>query len=119
LTTGYNGAPSGMQSCLELGCLRDELDIPSGKNHEICRAIHAEQNTIIQAGLYGVNIGGSTIYCTHPPCILCAKMLCNAGIKRFVTYGVYPDKEALKLLADANIEFTKLKKPEEKINLLD
>jgi len=98
LTTGYNGAPAGMKDCLELGCLRDEQDIPSGKNHEICRAIHAEQNAIIQAGLHGVNIKDSDVYCTHPPCILCAKMLINAGIKRFVTYGNYPDKEAIEYL---------------------
>jgi dCMP deaminase len=119
LTTGYNGAPAGLQSCMELGCLRDEQDIPSGKNHEICRAIHAEQNAIIQAGLHGVNIQGSTIYCTHPPCILCAKMLINAGIRRFVTYGEYPDKAAIELFDEAEIDFEKIKRPEEKINVLD
>ena len=81
LTTGYNGAAKGLKDCIELGCLRDENNIESGKNHEICRAIHAEQNAIIQAGLHGVNIENSTIYCTHPPCILCAKMLINARIK--------------------------------------
>ncbi|MBI3990744.1 MAG: dCMP deaminase family protein, partial [Candidatus Omnitrophica bacterium] len=75
LTTGYNGAPAGTKDCLELGCLRDELKIPSGTRHEICRAIHAEQNALIQAALYGVSVAGATIYCTHSPCILCAKML--------------------------------------------
>ncbi len=119
LTTGYNGAPSGMKDCLELGCLRDEKNIPSGERHEICRAIHAEQNAIIQAGLHGVNIEGATIYCTHPPCILCAKMLANAKIKRYVTYGDYPDEEAKKLLESAGIEFVKLAKPEERISTLE
>ena len=75
LATGYNGAPSGLKDCLELGCLRDELNIPSGTRQEICRGIHAEQNVIIQAGLHGVSLEGSTIYATHTPCVLCAKML--------------------------------------------
>src|SRR4030042_3253851 len=78
LTTGYNGAPAGQKDCLELGCLRDELGIPSGERHEICRGIHAEQNVIIQASLHGGSLEGTPIYCTHTPCILCAKMLVNA-----------------------------------------
>ncbi len=78
LTTGYNGAPSGLKDCLELGCLRDEMGIPSGERHEICRGVHAEQNVIIQAALHGISLEGSTIYCTHTPCVLCAKMLVNA-----------------------------------------
>ena len=119
LTTGYNGAAKGVKDCLELGCLRDEQDIPSGKNHEICRAIHAEQNAIIQAGLHGVNIENSTIYCTHPPCILCAKMLSNAGINRFVSYGAYPDDSALALLKETGIRFDKIKKPTDEIYILD
>lgn len=119
LTTGYNGAAAGLKDCLELGCLRDEKDIESGKNHEICRAIHAEQNAIIQAGLHGVNIDGTTIYCTHPPCILCAKMLINAGTKKFITYGEYPDKAALDLLKEANMEFKKINRPKEEIYILD
>lgn len=89
LATGYNGAPSGQKDCLELGCLRDELNIPSGERHEICRGVHAEQNVIIQASLHGVSLEGSTIYCTHTPCMLCAKMLVNARIKRFVSFGQY------------------------------
>ena len=87
LSTGYNGAASGIKDCLELGCLRNDLGIPSGTRHEICRAIHAEQNVIIQAALHGVNLAGSTIYVTHSPCILCAKMLVNARICRFVSFG--------------------------------
>ncbi|MBS3098555.1 dCMP deaminase family protein [Candidatus Woesearchaeota archaeon] len=119
LTTGYNGAPSGVKDCLELGCLRDEKNIKSGERHEICRAIHAEQNAIIQAGLHGVTIEGSTIYCTHPPCILCAKMLANAKVKRYVTAGEYPDEEAKKLMKEVGIEFVKVDKPETKINVLE
>lgn len=119
LTTGYNGAAAGVKDCLELGCLRNEKNIPSGERHEICRAIHAEQNALIQAALHGVNVSEGTIYCTHPPCILCAKMLVNARIKRYVTYGEYPDKEALALLKEAGIEFVKEKKPETKINTLE
>src|SRR3990170_7143945 len=91
LATGYNGAPSGLKDCLELGCLRDELKIPSGTRHEICRGIHAEQNVIIQAGLHGVSLEASTVYCTHMPCVLCAKMLVNAKIARFISFGKYND----------------------------
>ncbi len=119
LTTGYNGAPKGTKDCLEAGCLRDEMDIPSGTRHEVCRATHAEQNAIIQAGLHGISVQGGTIYCTHSPCILCAKMLVNAGIDRFVTYSDYPDKTALELLKEADIEFVKVKKPGNIINGLD
>ena len=91
LATGYNGAARNTRDCLELGCLRDELKIPSGERHEVCRGIHAEQNAIIQAARHGVNINGGTIYCTHSPCIICAKMIVNAGIQRIVVYGDYPD----------------------------
>ncbi|MEA2036928.1 MAG: dCMP deaminase family protein [Nanoarchaeota archaeon] len=119
LTTGYNGAAAGVKDCLELGCLREENNIPSGEKHEICRAIHAEQNAIIQAGLHGVNIEGATIYCTHPPCILCAKMLANAKIKRFVAYGEYSDESAKVLLQEVGIAFVKLDKPPIQINTLE
>ncbi len=119
LTTGYNGAAAGLKDCLELGCLREKNNIPSGERHEICRAIHAEQNAIIQAGLHGINIGAATIYCTHPPCILCAKMLANAKIKRFVSCGQYNDEGAKKLLKEAGMEFIKVDKPKDKINILD
>lgn len=91
LSTGYNGAAAGLKDCLELGCLRDEMGIPSGTRHEICRGIHAEQNVIIQASLNGVSLGGATIYATHSPCILCAKMLANARIKKLITFGEYAD----------------------------
>jgi len=108
LSTGYNGAPARLKDCLELGCLRDEMGIKSGTHHEICRAIHAEQNVIIQAGLHGVSLSGCTVYCTHTPCILCAKMLVNAKIKRFVSSGEYADRAFLELFREAGIEFEML-----------
>src|SRR3989304_842468 len=111
LSTGYNGAPSGAQDCLELGCLRDELGIPSGQRHEICRGIHAEQNVIIQAGLHGVSLDGCTIYCTHTPCVLCAKMLVNARIKRFVSFGKYEDNAFIDLFKEAGINVDLRKRP--------
>ncbi len=119
LATGYNGAPSGFKDCLELGCLRDELNIPSGERHEICRGIHAEQNVIIQATLHGVSLEGSTIYATHTPCILCAKMLVNTRIKRFVSFGRYNDTAFLDLFREAGIEVDIQKKPSSRISYLD
>jgi len=119
LSTGYNGAPSGAKDCLELGCLRDELNIPSGTRHEICRGIHAEQNVIIQASLHGVSLEGSTIYATHTPCALCAKMLVNAKIKRFVSFGHYNDKEFIELFQEAGIEVALKKRPLSRISYLD
>jgi len=118
LTTGYNGAPAGLPDCLELGCLRDELGIKSGTHHEICRAIHAEQNVIIQAALHGVGLGGATIYCTHSPCVLCAKMLVNARISRFVTCGMYSEEAFRELFEGAGIEFALLSAPPVDISLL-
>ena len=111
LTTGYNGAASGIKDCLELGCLRNALNIPSGTRHEICRAIHAEQNAIIQAGTHGININGGTLYCTHSPCILCAKMIANAKIKRVVMSIEYPDETFKELFKEAGIEFVSMPIP--------
>ena len=119
LATGYNGAPSGLKDCLELGCLRDELNIPSGTRHEICRGIHAEQNVIIQATLHGVSLEESTIYCTHTPCILCAKMLVNAKIERFVSFGRYNDDEFINLFKEAGIEVDIQKRPSSRISYLE
>jgi dCMP deaminase len=119
LTTGYNGAPAGLKDCLELGCLRDELGIASGTRHEICRAIHAEQNVIIQAALHGVSIEGATIYCTHTPCVLCAKMLVNARIRRFVSFGRYADDTFIGMFKEAGIEFENRDKPSSEINPVD
>jgi dCMP deaminase len=119
LATGYNGAPAGLKDCLELGCLRDELGIPSGERHEICRGIHAEQNVIIQASLHGVSLEGSTIYCTHTPCVLCAKMLVNAKIKRYVSFGKYNDNTFLSLFKEAWITVDIRKRPRSRITYLD
>ncbi|OQY25257.1 MAG: cytidine deaminase [Desulfobacteraceae bacterium 4572_35.2] len=94
LTTGYNGTPSGIRHCSETGCLREQLNIPSGERHELCRGLHAEQNAIIQAAKHGVNIADSTLYCTNAPCVICAKMLINAGIKKIVYMDGYPDELA-------------------------
>ena len=119
LATGYNGAPAGLKDCLELGCLRDELGIPSGERHEICRGIHAEQNVIIQASLHGVSLEGSTIYCTHTPCVLCAKMLVNARIKQFVSFDKYNDDAFLDLFREAEIEVDIKKRPSSRISYLE
>ena len=108
LTTGYNGAPSGVKSCVERGeCLRRKLNIPSGTKHELCYAIHAEQNAIIQAARMGGEIEGSTIYCTHQPCVICAKMIVNAGISRVVYGEGYPDEFALEMFKLAGVELVK------------
>ncbi len=119
LATGYNGAPSGLKDCLELGCLRDELGIASGTRHEICRGIHAEQNVIVQASLHGVSLEGSTVYATHTPCNLCAKMLTNAKIKRYVSFGEYNDKAFMELFKEAGIELDLKKRPSSRITYLD
>ncbi len=119
LTTGYSGAPSGAKDCLELGCLRDELGIPSGERHEICRGIHAEQNVIIQAGLHGVSLEGSTVYCTHTPCVLCAKMLVNSKIARFVSFGKYNDDNFIELFREAGIQVDMKERPPSEITFLD
>lgn len=104
LATGYNGAPSGLKHCEEVGCLRDKLRIPSGERQELCRGLHAEQNAIIQAALMGVSLRDAILYCTHQPCIVCAKMLINAGIKKIVFRGEYPDRLASSLLKEAKVQ---------------
>ena len=104
LSTGYNGAPSGLRHCLSIGCLRELNHVPSGERHELCRGLHAEQNAIIQAALHGVSVKGATLYCTNRPCIICAKMIINAGIVRIVVGGDYRDSLAEEMLAEAGIE---------------
>ncbi|MFC1614194.1 cytidine/deoxycytidylate deaminase family protein [Gemmatimonadota bacterium] len=116
LATGYNGAAKGVVDCLELGCLRDERNIPSGTQQEICRAIHAEQNAIIQASLHGVSTLNSTMYCTHSPCFICAKMIVNAGIKRMVSFTEYADNNFPELFREAEVEFEVLPMPDTGIN---
>lgn len=104
MTTGYNGAPAGIKTCRERGeCMRRRLGIPSGTRAEVCYAIHAEQNAIIQAAKLGVSIDGGTLYCTHQPCSVCAKMIINAGIRRIVYQEGYPDPFALELIEEADI----------------
>ncbi|MBQ3761957.1 MAG: cytidine/deoxycytidylate deaminase family protein [Clostridia bacterium] len=108
MTTGYNGAPAGVKTCVERGeCLREKLGIPSGTQHEICYATHAEQNAIIQAAKLGVSIDGATLYCTHQPCTICTKMIINAGIKKIIYKEGYPDEFALKIMDEAGIEIQK------------
>ena len=104
LSTGYNGAPRGMEHCDVVGCLRDKLHIPSGERQEICRGLHAEQNAIIQAALHGVSVQGGTIYVTHQPCITCAKMIINSGIGRVVCANSYPDELARDMLDEAGVQ---------------
>ena len=103
LATGYNGAPSGLAHCLDIGCVREKLKVPSGQRHELCRGLHAEQNVIVQAALHGVSTKGSVIYITHQPCVICAKMLINAGIKEIVIAGDYPDELAQEFLRNAKL----------------
>jgi len=103
LATGYNGAPSGMAHCAEVGCLRDQLGIPPGERHEICRGSHAEQNVLVQAARYGIGVEGATIYCTNEPCAICTKLLINAGIREVVYRFPYPDDLARKLRAEAGL----------------
>ena len=108
ITTGYNGAPSGVKSCKEKGeCLRKKLNIASGTRLESCYAVHAEQNAIIQAAKYGINIDGATLYCTHQPCSVCAKMIINAGIRRVVYQEGYPDSFSLQIFEEAGIQLEK------------
>jgi len=109
LATGYNGAPRGLTHCLDIGCLREKLKVPSGQRHELCRALHAEQNALIQASLYGISVKDSTLYSTNQPCIICAKMLINAGIKEIVIREGYPDKMAMDFLRQAKIKVRKIK----------
>lgn len=104
LATGYNGVPSGIRHCSEVGCLRIKYNVPSGQRHELCRGIHAEQNAIVQAAFLGVSINDSTLYCTNQPCILCAKMLINAGVKRIVIMEGYPDSAAAEMLEEAGLK---------------
>lgn len=103
LATGYNGAPKGVPHCAETGCLREKLNIPSGERHEICRGVHAEQNAIIQAAVNGVSIRNATIYCTHQPCSICAKMIINAEIEAIVIGEEYPDALAREMISNTNI----------------
>jgi len=107
LSTGYNGPPSGIVHCGERGCLRQQMEVPSGERAEICRGLHAEQNAIIQAALHGVSIRDSILYSTTQPCLICAKMIINAGIRKIVYEGDYPDKLSLEMLEEAGVELVR------------
>lgn len=110
LATGYNGSPSGLKHCFDIGCVREKLKIPSGERHELCRGLHAEQNVLLQAALYGVSTKDSVLYVTNQPCVICAKMLINAGINEIVISGDYPDKLAKDFLKEAKIKVRLIRK---------
>ena len=112
LSTGYNGPPKGLRHCNETGCLRSERGIPSGERHEICRGLHAEQNAIVQAAVFGVSIKNSGLYVTNTPCVVCAKMLINAGVMEIVYDGDYPDDLACLMLEESKIIIRKFSRPD-------
>lgn len=107
LATGYNGAPKGQTHCIDQGCLREELNIPSGERHEICRGVHAEQNIICQAALHGVSLEGAIIYCTTQPCSICARLIVNSGIQKVIYLEGYPDKMTIGILKNMLEPFDK------------
>ncbi len=114
LATGYNGAPTGLPHCAEVGCRREAEGVPSGQRHELCRGLHAEQNAMLQAARYGITIQGAILYTTHVPCSMCAKMAINCAVERIVATSDYPDELARDLLTEAGIElvvFTPLGSP--------
>ncbi|OPX84370.1 MAG: tRNA-specific adenosine deaminase [Pelotomaculum sp. PtaB.Bin104] len=104
LASGYNGAPVGLRHCLDTGCLREQQGVPSGERHELCRGLHAEQNAVVQAAVYGIAIKDAVCYVTHQPCLLCAKILINAGVWKVVFQGSYPDPLALEMFEEAGVE---------------
>lgn len=108
VATGYNGAPRNLEHCLDVGCLREEMGIPSGQRYELCRGVHAEQNAIINAAYYGVSTQDTVLYCTNQPCIICARMLINAGIKRVVHRGNFDDSLAVQFMQEAGIDLTEI-----------
>ena len=113
LSTGYNGSPAGLLHCDEVGCLRQSLSVPSGERHEICRAVHAEQNALVQAAKHGIAIIGADLYTTHQPCVLCMKLMINVGIRRVVYTHSYPDQLAVTMAREAGLEL--VQHPEEKL----
>ena len=108
LATGYNGAPAGTAHCLDIGCLREKLGVPSGERHELCRGLHAEQNIIVQAAVHGVSIAGADIYCTHQPCVICTKMLINCQVTNIYYAAGYPDELSREMLAEAGVRIEPL-----------
>jgi dCMP deaminase len=110
LATGYNGVPSGLAHCQEVGCLRETEGIPSGERHELCRGLHAEQNVIIQAAYHGINIQGSHLYCTNLPCSICLKMIIAAGIRKIIYEEGYPDRLAQEMIKESSLKLSRLAK---------
>lgn len=110
--TGYNGAPSGMKHCAEVGCLRQEMGIPSGQRHEICRAVHAEQNIVVEAARFGISLFGAELYCTTLPCLICAKMLVNCGVRRVYFRESYNDSITVDFFNDAGVTLIQIKEKE-------
>ena len=108
LATGYNGAPTGLRHCLDLGCLREQNNVPSGERHELCRGLHAEQNSIIQAALHGVSVREATLYCTNHPCVICAKMIINAGVAKVIFHEGYSDQLSEEMLQEAGVGVCKI-----------
>ncbi|MGV9103296.1 MAG: deoxycytidylate deaminase [Promethearchaeia archaeon] len=108
LSTGYNGAPKGLPHCKEVGCIRDELNVPPGERHELCRGLHAEQNAIIQAAYHGVSVKGAKLYVTTKPCSICTKMLINAGITEIIYIEPYEDELAAQLIEEANLKIRRV-----------
>ncbi len=113
LATGYNGVPKGITHCEVTGCLREKMNVPSGERHELCRGLHAEQNAIIQAAYHGTSIAGSDLYCTNRPCIICSKMIINAGIERVYYQDGYSDPLAEEMIAESGLILIKME-PKEK-----
>ncbi|HOX45326.1 MAG TPA: cytidine/deoxycytidylate deaminase family protein [Myxococcota bacterium] len=111
MATGYNGTPKGVTHCEVTGCLREKLGVPSGQRHELCRGLHAEQNAIVQAAYHGVSIRGGTMYCTFRPCVICVKMIINAGLERVVFLGDYPDDLSAAMAAEAGLKMVRLTEP--------
>ncbi len=109
LATGYNGAPSGLEHCIDIGCMREEMNIPSGQKQEICRGTHAEQNALMQAAKFGISVEKATVYVTHFPCITCSKLLINAGIEKVKYIDDYPDELSKRMLKNADIEVERMK----------
>ena len=114
VSTGYNGAPKGLAHCLDIGCMRQKMEVPSGERHELCRGVHAEQNAIIQAAGTGTSMRGATIYCTDSPCSTCAKMIINAGIVKLALGARYPDRLGEELIREAGLKTVYLIKEESK-----
>ena len=108
ITTGYNGVPTGISHCLDVGCLREKQNIPSGERHELCRGLHAEQNAIIQAAVHGVSLKGATLYCTNQPCAICSKMLINVRLEKIFYRSGYADELAIEMLSEAGIPLKQL-----------